>query len=215
MTSDRTAGKDLAVIVHGLWMHGALYALLGVRLRACGFRPALFSYRSLTLSLDEIGRRLVRFVEAQRPARVHFIGHSLGGLVVLNMLAQERAVPVGRVVLLGSPIAGSEAVEQLQNTRAGEALLGKALPAWQPERAAQVMQRAEVGSIAGTVRLGIGSMVLNVSEPSDGVVTVEETRVAGLADHIVMHTSHSGMAVSPHVARQICHFLHHGRFALA
>jgi pimeloyl-ACP methyl ester carboxylesterase len=215
MTPERTAGKDLVVIVHGLWMHGAVYALLGVRLRACGFQPALFSYRSITLSLDEIGRRLARFVEARRAPRVHFVGHSLGGLVVLNMLAQERALPTGRVVLLGSPACGSQAVEQLRRTRAGRALLGKALPEWRPELARQAAGRAQIGSIAGTVRMGIGSLVVHLSAPNDGVVAVEETRLQGVADHIVMRTSHSGMAVSPHVARQICQFLQHGRFSHA
>jgi pimeloyl-ACP methyl ester carboxylesterase len=215
MTPERTAGKDLVVIVHGLWMHGAVYALLAARVRAWGYQPALFSYRSVTLSLDEIGRRLGRFVEMRRPTRVHFIGHSLGGLVVLDMLAQERALPVGRVVLLGTPASGSQAVVQLLGTRAGRALVGKALPEWRPEIAGQVAGRVEVGSIAGTLRMGIGSLVVHLSAPNDGVVAVEETRLPGIADHIVMRTSHSGMAVSPHVARQICHFLQYGRFSHA
>lgn len=203
------------MIVHGLWMHGAVYALLAGRLRACGYQPALFSYRSVTSSLDEIARRLSRFVEARRPTRVHFVGHSLGGLVVLNMLAQERALPVGRVVLLGTPASGSQAVGQLLGSRAGRVLLGKALPGWRPELAAQVAGRVPIGSIAGTRRMGIGSLVVHLSTPNDGVVAVEETRAPGIADHMVMRTSHSGMALSPHVARQICHFLHHGRFSRA
>ena len=215
MTPDRTAGKDLVVIVHGLWMHGAVYALLAGRVRACGYQPALFSYRSVTLSLDEIGRRLGRFVEARRPIRVHFIGHSLGGLVVLNMLAQERALPVGRVVLLGSPVSGSQAVDQLLGSRAGRVLLGRALPEWRPELARQVTARVQVGSIAGTLRMGIGSLLVRLSAANDGLVGVQETQVPGMADHIVMRTSHSGMAVSPHVARQICHFLQYGRFSHA
>jgi pimeloyl-ACP methyl ester carboxylesterase len=203
------------VIVHGLWMHGAVYALLAGRLRACGFQPALYSYRSITASLDEIGRRLARFVDMRRAARVHFVGHSLGGLVVLSLLAREPVLPVGRVVLLGSPVNGSQAVEQLLRTRAGRVVLGKALPEWRPQIAMQAVARVEVGSIAGTLRMGIGSLVVRLSAPNDGVVAVQETRMRGIADHIVMRTSHSGMAVSPHVARQICHFLQYGRFSHA
>jgi pimeloyl-ACP methyl ester carboxylesterase len=210
MTPD---GRELVVIVHGLWMHGAVYALLAARLRACGFRCALFSYRSIALPLEEIGRRLARFAQARGPARVHFVGHSLGGLVVLDMLARDKTLPVGRVLLLGTPAAGSRAVEQLARSRAGRALLGRALPQWQPACAREVTARVPVGAIAGTVRLGVASLVVRLTPPDDGAVAVEETRLPGLADHIVMRTSHSGMAVSRQVSRQICHFLKYGRFA--
>jgi pimeloyl-ACP methyl ester carboxylesterase len=210
MSSDR---RDLVVIVHGLWMHGAVYALLAARLRACGFQCALFSYPSITLPLDEIGRRLARFAQASGPGRVHFVGHSLGGLVVLDMLSRERGLPVGRVLLLGTPAAGSGAAMQLARSRAGRAVIGRALPQWRPERAGKVTDRLPVGAIAGTVRVGIASLVVKLAPPNDGAVTVAETRLPGLADHIVMRTSHSGMAVSPQVARQVCHFLKHGWFA--
>jgi pimeloyl-ACP methyl ester carboxylesterase len=207
------AGRELVVIVHGLWTHGAVYVLLAARLRACGFRCALFSYRSITLPLDEIARRLARFTRARDPARVHFVGHSLGGLVVLDMLAHDRTLPVGRVLLLGTPAAGSQAVAQLAHSPTGRALLGRALPQWRPEQASEVTARLPVGAIAGTVRMGVASLVVKLAPPNDGAVSVDETRLPNLADHIVMRTSHSGMAVSAQVSRQVCHFLKHGRFA--
>ena len=212
MTAD---GRELVVIVHGLWMHGAVYALLAARLRACGFRCALFSYRSIALPLEEIARRLARFARAREPVRVHFVGHSLGGLVVLEMLARDKTLPVGRVLLLGTPAAGSQAVAQLSRSRTGRALLGRALPQWRPERAREVTARVLVGAIAGTVRMGVVSLLVKLAPPDDGAVTVDETRLPDLADHIVMQTSHSGMALSRQVSRQACHFLKHGRFARA
>jgi pimeloyl-ACP methyl ester carboxylesterase len=215
MTPDHQTGRELVVIVHGLWMHGAVYALLAARLRACGYQCALFSYRSITLPLEEIARRLARFARAREPSRVHFVGHSLGGLVVLDTLARDRTLPVGRVLLLGTPAAGSKAVEQLARSRAGRALIGRALPQWRPQQAREVTARVPVGAIAGTQRMGVASLVVRLAPPNDGAVTVEETRLPGLADHIVMRTSHSGMAVSPQVSRQICHFLKNGRFARA
>jgi pimeloyl-ACP methyl ester carboxylesterase len=146
---------------------------------------------------------------------VHFVGHSLGGLVVLNLLALGLAARVGRVILLGSPVLGCSAAEQLLPSRAGRLLLGRALLQWRRERAQQAVSRLEVGAIAGTGRMGIGSLLVRLSGQNDGVVTVEETRVPGLADHIVLPVSHSGMIVSARVAREVCHFLHHGRFARA
>jgi hypothetical protein len=117
------------------------------------------------------------------------------------------------VVLLGSPVSGCLAADQLLPSRVGRMLIGRALLQWQAEHGREVTARLQVGAIAGTVRMGIGSLIVKLPPPNDGVVTVDETRVPGLADHVVMRTSHSGMAVSARAARQIAHFLQHGRFA--
>jgi pimeloyl-ACP methyl ester carboxylesterase len=204
---------DPVVVVHGLWMTGAVYSLLGRRLRACGFQPLLFSYASVRLTLEEAAQRLARFVRSRASARVHFVGHSLGGLVVLELLAREPSWSNGRVVLLGSPCTGSLAAEQLVRSRSGRLLLGRGLPQWQVERGVQVARRVEIGAIAGTLRFGIASLVVTLPAPNDGAVTVQETRLPGLRDHLVMPVTHSGMALSARVARQVCAFLSHGRFA--
>lgn len=204
--------RELVVLVHGLWMGGMVFALLARRVRACGFDVAVFSYPSVTLTLAQNARRLERFV-ATYPARpVHFVGHSLGGLVVLNLLASAPRLSVGRVVLLGSPCNGSSAAEQLSRTRPGQLLVGRALPQWRPEDGRAVASRTQVGAVAGTQRLGIGSLLVRLAAPNDGVVTVDETRMPGLTDHIVLPVTHSGMIASKRVAQQVCGFLQHGRF---
>ena len=71
----------------------------------------------------------------------------------------------------------------------------------------------EAGAIAGTGRIGLGRFFAQLPAPNDGVVTIEETRHPGLADHIVLPTAHSLMLVSPLVARQVAAFLQTGRFA--
>jgi len=212
MQADGAARGDLVVLVHGLWMTGAVGALLARRLRTCGFDPALFSYPSVRLTLDENVRHLLRFVEARGRSPVHFIGHSLGGLVVLALLARERTLPTGRVVLLGSPCSGSQAAAQLAGSRTGRALVGRTLPGWKVEQGIDVAQRLPVGAIAGTRRFGLGSVLVRLQGPNDGVVAVEETRLPGLRDHIVLPVTHSGMVVSARVARQVCSFLTHGSF---
>ncbi|HZP89005.1 MAG TPA: hypothetical protein VFB54_19495, partial [Burkholderiales bacterium] len=70
----------------------------------------------------------------------------------------------------------------------------------------------EVGVIAGTRRFGLGCVFVTLQGPNDGVVTVEETRLPGLTDHLVMPVTHSGMIVSARVARQVGVFLKTGRF---
>src|SRR3954464_6278340 len=79
---------ETVVLVHGLWMHGWVMKLLGTRLRSCGFRTVCFSYPSMRASLSQNASVLSRFVERIAAPRIHFIGHSLGGLLILQMLAE-------------------------------------------------------------------------------------------------------------------------------
>jgi hypothetical protein len=134
-------------------------------------------------------------------------------LAVLNMLDLYPNTPVGRIVLLGTPVAGSRAARQVARSTVGRFLVGRALPQWSAERGAAVAARFQVGVIAGTVRFGIGSLLVPLPAPNDGVVCLDETFLPGLRDHLAMPLSHSGMIVSARATNQICHFLEHGRFA--
>src|SRR4249920_858766 len=149
--------RELVVLVHGLWMSGMVFALLARRLRARGFDVAPFSYPSVTLTLEQNVRRLERFVAAHPARLTHFVGHSLGGLVVLSFLAGAPRLSGGRVVLLGSPCKGCSAADQLSRTRSGQLLVGRALPQWRLDDGVAVTSRTQVGAVAGTHRLGIGS----------------------------------------------------------
>jgi hypothetical protein len=70
----------------------------------------------------------------------------------------------------------------------------------------------ELGVIAGNFSLGLGYLVANLPKPNDGVVCVNETRVPGAKDSVVLHVNHSGMLISPEVARAACAFLQNGHF---
>lgn len=201
------------LVVHGLWMTGAIFAIQRRQLVRRGYRVETFSYPSVRLPLQEIAARLTRTIETLACPGVHFVGHSLGGLVVLETLARATSMSVGRVVLLGSPANGSRSAAQLVQSRFGRKLVGKALLEWEPSRAAAVTSSIDVGMIAGTSRFGLGSLIVKLPPPNDGVVCIDETRLPGLRDHVTMPVAHSEMIVSARVADQICHFLEHGHFA--
>ena len=213
MQGERRSDRTTVVVVHGLWMTGAVFALQRLWMARHGYRVATFSYPSTRLGLDEIASRLARFVAGLNVPGPHFVGHSLGGLVVLNMLALDARALAGRVVLLGSPVAGSRAAEQIAQSSAGRVLVGQALLDWHAERGAAVAARFDVGMIAGTRRLGMGRFLAKLPLPNDGVVCLDETRMPGLRDHLTMPVSHSGMIVSAGVTRQVCNFLELGYFA--
>jgi pimeloyl-ACP methyl ester carboxylesterase len=200
------------VLIHGLWMGAPACALLARWLRAHGHAVVSFPYRSVRKTLEESAAHLHAFVQARAPALVHLVGHSLGGLVALRAAAQHPDLPVGRIVLLGSPCNGCAAAEQLLPQTRGRWLVGNALPGWRPVWGEAAAQRCEIGAIAGNRRLGLGMLVVRLDGPNDGVVRVAETWLPGFTDHVVLPVTHSGMLVSRAVAEQAAAFLEQGRF---
>ena len=201
------------MLIHGLWFHGIVMWPLQRRLEQRGYDVRTYSYPSVRLDLDENTERLRAFCERHSGVKLDFVGHSLGGIVALE--AAERLPPAcrGRVVLLGSPVAGSESAQRLQQWRAGRALLGRCVPQWLSRARDRTFSACEVGIIAGDGGVGLGRLIApGLPEPNDGVVTVEETRLPGMTDHIELPVSHSEMLVSRAVVEQICAFLQHGRF---
>jgi pimeloyl-ACP methyl ester carboxylesterase len=199
------------VLVHGIWMPGAVMAWLAARLRQAGFECETFAYHGVLRGPGEAVARL-RDVLARGPA--HVVAHSLGGLVTLACLRQHPELPVRRVVCLGSPLLGSGAVHGMRQRAWAAAALGQAadllehgFPEWSGA--------AELGVVAGSVRHGLGHVFAGFDGDHDGSVAVAETRLAGAADHAVVAASHSGMLFSAEVAGLVVRFLREGRFGPA
>ena len=196
------------VLVHGIWMPGAIMAWMAARLQEAGFECETFSYHGVTRGPDEAVPRLV---EALAREPTHVLAHSLGGLIALEALRQAPQLPVQRVVCMASPLRGSDAVHGMRQRAWAAATLG---------RAADLLERgfdkwngkAQVGVIAGTVPLGLGHVFGGFEGEHDGSVAVEETRLPGLTDHAVIAASHSGMLFSSEAARLAAHFFREGRF---
>jgi pimeloyl-ACP methyl ester carboxylesterase len=207
----------LAILVHGLWMRGPALTVIKRRLEADGsWRALLFSYPTIVGSMSDHVRRLIDFAHAHahRSERLHFVGHSLGGLVILKALSVTDDLPPGRAVLLGSPLQGSRTVQRLARVPLGRTLLGSALVEECidcPPR--EWSGRRDVGVIAGSMSFGMGRMLGNLGAEHDGTVTVEETRLPGARDHIVVAASHTGMLLSAQVAAQTKYFLENGEFS--
>jgi pimeloyl-ACP methyl ester carboxylesterase len=197
------------LLVHGLLNAGWWLRPLASRLRAQGFEPRLFGYSSV---LGGPERAIPRLVDRLRREPVQaVVGHSLGGLVALEALRRLPDAPVQRVVCIGSPLCGSGTARRLASHAWTRPLLG---------RSASLLQtglcrwdgQAQVGVVAGDVPRGLGRLFSRFDGDSDGTVGVDETRLPGVADHCVVHNSHTGLVVSRDAARQAAHFLRHGRF---
>ena len=208
-----SATRDL-ILLHGLWMPGLAMAPLAARLAGHGFRTHVFDYASRARPLEIHAERLVRYareVAAGRPPC--FLGHSLGGLVVLEALARADAPAAAGVVLLGTPARGCLAGRRLSGYPGGRWMLGESAALWREGRAARWDARAPLGVIAGSLPLGLGRVLGRLPGVNDGVVRLEETEVEGMRDRIVLPVGHAAMLVSARVAAQAAQFLAHGRFA--
>jgi pimeloyl-ACP methyl ester carboxylesterase len=204
--------QESVVLVHGIWMTGATLLPLRRRLRDEGFRVRLFSYPSLASTAAESAERLHAFLAHVPGDVVHFVGHSMGGIVLLHLFDRFPPRRPGRVVFLGTPAKGSTVARSLGSRpltrwtlgRSGERSLLGGAPAWGAGR--------DLGLVAGTVPYGIGRLLGRIPLPHDGTVALAETEVPGAADRLTLRTTHTALLWSPSVAQAVVTFLRTGRF---
>jgi pimeloyl-ACP methyl ester carboxylesterase len=203
--------KYKIVLVHGLWNRGWYMTIMAKRLRAHGHDVEVFSYPTRSDSLDGHADALNAFLGNIKADELHLVGHSMGGLVILNMLSRFNDLPPGRVVLMGTPVKGSGVVKRLEKLPGQKVLFGKAR-----ENLLQGFKHTplehETGMIRGTRALGLGLIAGKHGEPNDGSVTVSETELEGLKDSVELDVTHTEMLVSAEVVKQVEQFLFHGKF---
>src|SRR5580700_2015811 len=197
------------VYVHGLWMPGDESLILRRRL-AHDFALTLHSFRysAAGTTMSVVAARLESFVQQLEASELHFVGHSLGGLVIYRFLERFPEQPPGRVVFLGTPCVASRAAQQAGRFAPVAHLMGLSVA----EELLQPHARG-LGIVAGTQPLGVGQLLANFEEDNDGTIAVSETRMPGMSAHIALPVSHLGMLLSARVALETGTFLSEGRFS--
>jgi pimeloyl-ACP methyl ester carboxylesterase len=214
--ASRADEREAVVLLHGLGRTERSMRPLEQRLEREGYRVHNLGYPSRQHDAEQLIALLAAEVErcCRDAPRVHFVGHSLGGLLARAYLAEAKPPNLGRLVMLAPPNHGSELVDRL-----GEPFLrfalgpvapalgtdGNSLPRRLPP------PHFEVGVIAGTRSINpIGSAL--IPGPNDGTVSVESTRLEGMSDFALVPASHPFIMRSPRVAELVLAFLASGQF---
>ncbi len=212
---------DLVVVIHGVAMNRWFTLPLARSLTRAGYRVVNINCptrRRLWMNLaDEWLPELLSLHRATEAPTLHFVVHSMGGLIVRRYLARTRPSNLGRVVMIATPNHGSEVADRTRKVSLVRAMIGINLAylGTGPDARWRLLPAAvdyPVGVIAGSRPLNpLGLRFL--PRPHDGTVSVASTHLAGEADHIVLPASHTGLLFRAETARQALAFLQSGRFS--
>lgn len=200
------------IILHGLYMHGMVMQPLSQKLNNLGYNTQVITYNSVAINPKRLFNKIDHAL-SQESTNV-LVGHSLGGLIIKQYLASRQCTDecVSHVVTLGSPMRGASIVTRIQDLGIGK-ILGNSLHFGLREHNSRWDYPQKLGSIAETLPIGARALFLmDRRKPSDGTVTVEETTIEGMTDHILTPSSHTSLIYSSFVPKQIHHFIQHDAF---
>ena len=210
---------ECIILLHGLARTEKSMLTLERHLEKHGFHVVNIGYPSRkdniqTLSVKTIGRA-INECERVKPVKIHFVTHSMGGILVRYYLDVNRIHNLGRVVMLSPPNQGSEAVDKLKDYSLFKWLNG---PAGQqlgtdkeslPNRIGPPYY--EVGVITGDRTIN-PILSLLIPGKDDGKVSVERAKLMGMKDFLIVHKTHPFIMNDDDIIKQVIYFIENGRF---
>lgn len=211
------AVADSVILLHGLARSDWSMKKLEKALVKRGYRVQNVGYKSTRGTVEKLSEQAIAPALAACPSgsTINFVTHSMGGILVRQYLRHHDIDKLGRVVMLGPPNKGSEVVDNLRDFPGFHFFHGDAgleLGTGEtsvPNRLGHA--NFDLGIIAGTrsINILLSRMIPGVD---DGKVSVENTRLPGMSDHLEMDVTHTFMMRDDKVIEQVIHYLQQGRF---
>lgn len=212
---------ECVILVHGLARTSASFLFMQHAFRDKGYDVVNTDYPSTKDTIEDLSAAVVpaaiRTCQTKGAHRIHFVTHSMGGIIVRHYLKTKKHRPhnLGHVVMLAPPNKGSEIVDNLGDRPAFEL--------WNGIAGKQLGTEAQsLPNILGPVDYSVGIIAGNrsisplfskmIPGPDDGKVSVESTKIKGMTDHIVLPANHTFIMNSPSVFKQVVYFLENGQF---
>ena len=220
MTYTQADANDGVVLLHGLCRTSASMNKMADALAAAGYVVSNIDYPSRSANIEQLSEDVMgtalQCTKLAGCRKIHFVTHSLGGIIVRSYFSRHHDPRLGRVVMLGPPNQGSEVVDRLRGWSVFKKINGPAGGELGTD-AASVPRKLgavtfEVGVIAGDRSINwINSWIIPGRD--DGKVSVRGTRVAGMTDHLVVHATHPFLMNNKQCVAATLRFLHTGSFA--
>ncbi|WP_252730462.1 alpha/beta fold hydrolase [Colwellia sp. E2M01] len=210
---------ELVVLAHGLGRSDWAMWRFAQRLENANYKVCRLDYATIGESVDTVLTQTTAQIDSciLHAPKVHFVGHSLGGLVIRAYLQQNihkfSNASLGEVVLIGTPNHGSELTDHLNDSwlMAIGGGISRALVTGSNGLGNQLEELdINLGIIAGTKPSNLTSEYF--IGPNDGLVSVESTKLKSMSDFIAIEVGHSQMRYNLEVAEQTIYFLQRGAF---
>ena len=211
-------GEESVIVLHGFARRAQSMESLVYKIHKAGYEVRNVGYTSISRSVDEIKtevfRKFDQYISENPEKKIHFVGHSLGGLLVRAYLDQKKLKNLDSVVLMGTPNKGTSLVNEYED-KWYFSWLGPMIAELGVDNS-QFLKTLKapyytVGVIAGSrpySRWSSGTL----QGQNDGLVAVESTKLEGMSDFIVIDVNHSRMKRDSRVIEQVIYFLKNSKF---
>jgi len=210
---------ECVIVLHGLGRTALSMSRIEDALENNNYLVWNESYPSTSDNIEELSDAAVNegleFCSSNHAAAIHFVTHSLGGILVRQYLQHNSIAGLGRIVMLSPPNQGSEVADLLNEYSLYHLVLGPAAAQLGTDEDSLVRQlkpvKGEIGIITGDNSLDPWFSPVIPGE-DDGKVSVESAKLDEMSDFITVHNGHTFIMRDQRVIKQILYFLEHGRF---